>query len=247
MLIPSALYGCEVWGPLRNLELEILERAQKKVAKAIQGLHRRTHDEVARGLLGWKTIAGTIDLCKLYFVYKLMSLPSENLIKHVFLCQIFPIITGVTAQKPSLTYDLWAVLTKYDSQGMVLDYLSTGNLVPKMSWKAVTKQAVHEREKCLFEDGLARKGARRFLRVHQTLSPHFIYRLIGENMPFRKELTNVIKLLAFPQNVDPCACELCDSEYIDTVEHCLQNCDGLVRERYGPSINQMHARTHTHT
>ena len=52
LLIPSMLYGCEVWGDIPKVEINVLEVVQKRVGKHIQRLHRRTHDEIVRGLLG---------------------------------------------------------------------------------------------------------------------------------------------------------------------------------------------------
>ena len=68
----------------------MFETVQKRIGKHIQGLHRRTHDEIVRGLLGWTTIAGVIDKYKLKFIIK--SDKSDKLIKYIFLCQLYFII-----------------------------------------------------------------------------------------------------------------------------------------------------------
>jgi hypothetical protein len=73
LLIPSMLYRCEVWGDLPKRELNVFETVQKRIGKHIQGLHRRTHDEIVRGLLGWTTIAGVINKCKLKFILKMST------------------------------------------------------------------------------------------------------------------------------------------------------------------------------
>ena len=57
MSVPSMFYGSEIWGALPAREISVLEQIQKQIAKHIQGLHRRTHDEIVRGLLGWQTEA----------------------------------------------------------------------------------------------------------------------------------------------------------------------------------------------
>ena len=61
MSVPSMFYGSEIWGALPVREIRVLEQIQKQIAKHIQGLHRRTHDEIVRGLLGWHTIQGIIE------------------------------------------------------------------------------------------------------------------------------------------------------------------------------------------
>ena len=112
MITPSMLYGCEIWGNLLRKEINILELVQKKIGKYIQGLHPRTHDEIVRGLLGWYTLEGTIDSCKLNFVHKLMSLHPENVIKQIFLAQMYSVIIAGT-NTSNISCDLWSVLGKY--------------------------------------------------------------------------------------------------------------------------------------
>ena len=53
--------------------MNTLEVAQKRVGKHIRGLHRRTRDEIVRGLLGWYTISGVIDKCKLMFMFNVIK------------------------------------------------------------------------------------------------------------------------------------------------------------------------------
>ena len=65
--IPRALYGRELWGELSLTELMLLERAQRFVAKSMQGLHRRTRSDMC--ILGWTTVDSYIDVynCPLQF------------------------------------------------------------------------------------------------------------------------------------------------------------------------------------
>jgi len=224
MIAPSMLYGCELWHNLTKKEINSLEVVQTKVGKSIQSLHRRTHNEIVRGLLGWSTMVGQIDSCKLQFMRKLMSLPTSNIIKHIFLCQIFGVVCEALTNPSSITFDLWRIVMKYNLQGIMTDYLLGKALITKHTWKQYIKEAVssHERQKSI--DGLERKGAHRFGRVHDSLSPHPIYQLVRHNMNIRKDLLNTLKLLAYPEVSEPCICNLCDEQYVDTVEHYLMRC-----------------------
>ena len=60
LCIPSMLFGCEVWGNLNNVEYELFEKAQRKVAKHLLGITVRTHNEVALGLLRQARIQGGV-------------------------------------------------------------------------------------------------------------------------------------------------------------------------------------------
>ena len=122
MVTPSMLYGCDKWGNLLRKEINILELVQKKIEKYIQGLHPRTHDEIVRGLLGWYTLEGTIDSFKLNFVHNLMSLHPENVIKQIFLAQMYSVIIAGTNTN-NISCALWRVLRKYGIAATKWGYL----------------------------------------------------------------------------------------------------------------------------
>lgn len=229
MLVPSMLYGCEVWGNLPKREINSLELVQKKIGKHIQGLHRRTHDEIVRGLLGWTTIAGLIDKCKLNFLYKLISLPSDSFVKRIFLCQIYcMLISPATANQNSLTYNLWSVARKYDMQKYISSYLTGGPIMHKGVYKQMSKSAVHDVEEQKWKVGLVSKNANRFLNIHNSLTTHFIYSVIRNHMFMRKRLLNIIKLSAFPEITDDLTCEWCNMVCSDMVDHYIIHCEGLI-------------------
>ena len=227
------LYGCEIWGALTKVELNTLERVQKKIGKLIQGLHRRTHDEIVRGLLGWNTINGSIDQCKLNFIHKLMSLPPNIVIKRIFVFQIYTMMLTPISQTGSITYDLWCTLQKYNLLPDIIVYLAGGHLVPKPLWKQFTRASIHTAEETLYRQGLVAKGATRFMRIHPDLAQHDVYDIIRSNMGIRRLLMNIVKLSAFVENSDQCVCDLCDQSYTDTVDHYIMRCPGLIVERMG--------------
>jgi hypothetical protein len=86
--LPSFLYSCETWGKMSKQEYSDMEKIHKTVLKYIQGLHIRTHDEIARGLLGWFSIKGYIDKAKLSFFRQLAVAPSNSLVHIVFRRQL---------------------------------------------------------------------------------------------------------------------------------------------------------------
>ena len=227
LLIPSMLYGCEVWGDLPKRELNVFETVQKRIGKHIQGLHRRTHDEIVRGLLGWTTIAGIIDKCKLKFIYKMCSLPPDNLIKYIFLSQLYFIIFAPqTVDMKSYTYSLWSVT------GLVLSYFTGVTLENKKLWSQIVDQAILTHEQRRWKAGLVDKGAHRFLRVHESLRPSVLYSVIKCKMECRKSLMNTVRLLAYPEKLDNAdICTVCGQEYTDTVEHYIMRCEGIVDSR----------------
>ena len=52
IVLPSALYGCELWSDLTRTEIKMLETAHKFCLKFIQGLHPRIRNATCLALLG---------------------------------------------------------------------------------------------------------------------------------------------------------------------------------------------------
>ena len=222
MVSPSMLYGCEVWGAIPQAKMRTLEVVQKRVAKHIQGLHRRTciHDEIVRGMLGWLPMSASIDLCNIKFVFKLLKLPPDNIVKKIFVTQLYikSLVPGKVSNR-SITSDICNVLDKYNMTDMLNEYLSSGTLPSKMFVKQAASASVRSYETESWRRGLTNKGATRFLKVHTTLQPHVVYEIVRYHMDYRRSLINIITLLAFPQECEECMCSECGVAYTDIVKH----------------------------
>ena len=173
MVSPSMLYGCEVWGAIPQAEMRTLEVVQKRVAKHIQGLHRRIHNEIVWGMLGWLPMSASTDLCKIKFVFKLLKLPPDNIVKKIFVTQLYikSLVPGKMSNR-SITSDICNALDKYNMTDMLNEYLSSGTLPSKMFVKQAASASVRSYETESWRRGLTNKGATRFLKVHTTLQPH---------------------------------------------------------------------------
>ena len=80
-------------------------------------------------------------------------------------------------------------------------------------------------------DGLIEKGASRFLRVHDHLRPHPIYTVMKHDLSQRKQLTNLIKIISYPERCHPEECSECSRVYTDTMYHYIMECPALLAER----------------
>ena len=58
-----------------------------------------------------------------------------------------------------------------------------------------------------------------------------VYEIVRDHMNYRRSLTNIIKLLAFPQECEECVCSECGVAYTDTVKHYVMNCESLLEIR----------------
>ncbi len=131
----------------------------------------------------------------------------------------------------SITRDLWSTVTKYGLCDDVVEYLTRGRIITKILWKQCVKASVLRHENLIYREGLTRKGALRFLRIHPGLAPYPMYSIIKSHMKLRPQLMNLIKLLSYPQTTVECTCNVCDRSFTDCVDHYIMRCEGLITER----------------
>ena len=72
VILPCALYGCNVWCELSTKEYDMLERVQKYFSKKVQGLSKRSNSTVARSCLSLIPIKSYIEQRTLIFLGRLI-------------------------------------------------------------------------------------------------------------------------------------------------------------------------------
>jgi hypothetical protein len=82
-------------------------------------------------------------------------------------------------------------------------------IIGKGVYKQMSRSAVHDVEK-------------------QKLTTHCIYYVIKNHMLMRKQLLNIIKLIAFPEISDDFTCNGCNIVYSDAVSHYIIHCEMLI-------------------
>ena len=85
VVLPKALYGCELWYTIQQKHIEMLEKSHPFCVKFMQSLPRRTSTDVALSLLNEDSIEVEIDYCKLIFFGQLCHLPPHYCAKALFI------------------------------------------------------------------------------------------------------------------------------------------------------------------
>ena len=225
--LPSMLHGSELWTSLTSTEIDMLEVTQKYAAKLIQGFPTRTHDEIARGLLGWPTMESIIETKKLNFLQKLIMLDSSHLEKDVFLYRLAEhiMLADTNIIMKGFIPDVVNILRKYGLTEYLENYCLRAEFPPKVPWKNSVKRAVKEQQKELYQTGLLSKGAERVQRVHNELRPFILYCVAKRNPDCKRQLLNLAKLQTVA--VSLARCPLCYAISADMVQHIFTYCQVL--------------------
>lgn len=84
VIIPSVLYGSELWNNLTVHERDSLNRLQRFILKNIQGFPTRTRSDMVESMLGFHNLLAEIDKRKLLFFNKLCHLEDNHVSKQLF-------------------------------------------------------------------------------------------------------------------------------------------------------------------
>ena len=112
IVLPKALYGCEVWSQLSPTQLSTLERAHRFCVKFMQSLPSNTDTDVTLPLLGLNSIELEIDYRKMVFWGQLCRLPSDCTIKQIFMHRLSHYTKNSHLQRGFIP-DIYRILGKY--------------------------------------------------------------------------------------------------------------------------------------
>ena len=77
IVLPSILYGCELWNHTHNEDLRRLNMLQRGIIKQILGLPKLTQSDVCKQLLNILQISAEIDYRKLLFLGRLCRMNTD--------------------------------------------------------------------------------------------------------------------------------------------------------------------------
>lgn len=141
VVLPKALYGCELWSDLHDDEILTLEIAHRFCLKIIQGLPKRCRSDIVLTSIGMIPIEAEIDKRKLIFLGQLCRLNNNSIVKRLFnyrLCYYFNFCSKVRGFIP----DIHRICGKYGVGDVLLKYCRTGEFPSKFVWKRVVNSNI---------------------------------------------------------------------------------------------------------
>ena len=89
IVLPTMLYGCEMWSNLKTADYATLNLSQHFILKYILKLKTSTRSDMCQSLVGLHPIASVIEKRKLYFLQKLCTLDDKYITENCFLTRLF--------------------------------------------------------------------------------------------------------------------------------------------------------------
>ncbi|VDI82238.1 Hypothetical predicted protein [Mytilus galloprovincialis] len=112
IVIPSVLYGCELWNGLKMKDITSLETFQHFIVKHIQGLSRRTRSDMCESMINLERLPVLVEKRKLTFLCKLCEMKAESLTKQIFIYRLYQFFGDTCRKQYGFIPDVINILSK---------------------------------------------------------------------------------------------------------------------------------------
>lgn len=114
VVLPSVLYGCELWNNLSTADSQRLHVFQHSICKSVQNLPSQTRSDMCETLLNILPISSEIDARKLLFFGRLCRMSYQTLPKQIFLIRLFSFLVELRKNQRGFIPDILRLLDHYD-------------------------------------------------------------------------------------------------------------------------------------
>ena len=220
VVLPSVLYGCELWNGLTNTDTQRLSSFQHFVCKDVLNLPRRFRSDICESLLDILPIESEIDARKLLFLGRLCRMDSHTLPKQIFLSRLFSYVETLSENQCGFIPDIMEIIHKYELSSFLLDWIQEGNFPDKNVWKNIVRNCVSSahiqfRSTRMLND----TGFAEFCSVFTQSAPHTIWKA-PSNYNDIAVCKFICKLYVFPDiDSEPHICPLCNAVVYNIFRH----------------------------
>lgn len=225
VVLPKALYGCELWSRLLPNEILSLERAHRFCIKFMQCLPRSTSTDVALALLGSKSIEVEIDRRKLIFLEQLCNLPSHLRVKEFFIHRMVSFDKNSSSQLGFIP-DIFRLLGKYSLTSTLHTFLEIGSFMTKNAWKRLLRDKfLNVGRDTSLQRVSNSESFSRFMDIHSLDKPYILYDISKESRKYLKNTKLAVRLLGLMFSGKKCTiCRSCGELSQTLTEHILLFC-----------------------
>ena len=224
-ILPSMIYGCELWNGLKDKHVNKLSKTQHSIVKQIQGFTTSTRSDMCESLLGQQRIISEIDKRKLSFLHTISSLPNSSTAKRIFNRRLYLFHNATNDQQKGFIPDICSVLRHYNLHSHIdTNPLCLYLLPPKQDWKRTYTKTIRSYENAQLKNRMTMdQDFNRFRQLHRTYRTATIWTL--PTTPNELFLCNKIAQILVNKPDDMIRfCSLCETTYTDTVRHATVDC-----------------------
>ncbi|MES9879357.1 MAG: reverse transcriptase family protein [Sedimenticola sp.] len=225
VIMPTVLYGSELWNHLTKSESDELNKLQHFIVKKIQGLGIRTRSDMCESMLGLYRITSEIDKRKLMLLHKILTMPNDALTQRIFIRRL-----TLFQQEPGIVRygfvpDIYNILLKYDLLHVMKGFFDNPMNVPsKYAWKMTVRNSVNGKEADLWRARLESDNSfRRFKLLHREIKPAIVWSL-PHNYQELRICDTVARLWTEIPNNSVLVCPKCELLVDDFVIHMMCEC-----------------------
>ena len=225
VVLPKALYGCELWNSLTLGDLNMLERGHRFCIVFIQNIPIYTKTDIALHNIGITSIEAEITYKKLQFFSQLCRLPCKHIAKQIFVNRLLRYLNNDN-QTRGFIPDLYRLLIKYDLLHYLEGFISYSTFPSKFTWKRILKSKVLERESRNMSSRLtAVMSAEHISHIFDGHGPCRIWQLLRKHPAMRRQYQTTVwvlsKLFSFCRSE---ICTKCNNQVNNRVVHTIQFC-----------------------
>ena len=238
LCLTKLCYGMELLD-LDNECINAMESFHSNSAKMFQGLPIQSAGPDGIGNLGWQSVQSLIDLMRMLFMWKILSLRTTCIYKEFMLKRIIELLLNGNGSGP--TWNILGTFEKYGMLRLLIESVEIGVYMPYSRFKIYIKNVVSVRDFKIWRiNSILFKSL-----IHVTLakSKHNVLgwiTFLDKHPNKSKECKCVINLLLNTYRLGSKMCPLCTTISCDSIEHILFECNSgatLRNELWNPVVN----------
>lgn len=225
VVLPKALYGCELWASMSQTDTLLLERSHRLCLKTIQDIDRKTRTCVALSMIGSSDLKYEIQKRKATLLGQLCRLDPHYTVKRLFLHRVTSYYFFKDL-KYGFVLDIFRFLEDYNMEYILTEYLNSGVFPSKYKWKQLVREKLKDKAILSTRLEIIDEGLERFLSIHQEVKPSLFWELCRKYPYMLAACRSVIKLIAilFKRYQPVSICLACGELFVKYVDHCLFWC-----------------------
>ena len=227
IVLPKALYGCELWDALSDDQTLLIERSHRYCIKQMQAISKYTNSDIALSLIGMLPIAAEIDLRKLKLFGQLCRIDPSFLVKSVFTRRLIEYTNNPVGVRGFIA-DCFKLVGKYNLTNFISSYIADGIFPTKTMWKnTINKQLYLYFSTTIYRNITENCSVSLFPKLHPTFNeivPSNIWVFSKSNRNVMPQCKSIIQMISFVFNSIPVTCRKCDMYTNHLVIHVMFFC-----------------------